>query len=372
MLRLKKSRKGLHGWKRGGLFLAGWIMVWAGSGHAEPARPFVGILAGQPVAMWLSESGEKVTGTYYYYKVGKSIALNGTRTSSGEYRLEEQVDGKVTGNLRVGPGGEAGFWQGTWSPPGGGKSFALDLMQVDRARQPSPRVTLLEGRDSLVRPRRFYSRPLAASWLKKHCLPFATGYVETVQSQCQVLQFEPFGEVGGERYYYALYRHITSFDSVWETGESIYDSPPYNQTALFWFAGPAEGPLTALYGETTDMGVAWFVPPQLVVTEYGTLLKMTNKISGTGAGQEHNLFRYKNGLWVAVDTDSFRTEIGKRLPKGYGIWKGFDIDLTTWQLELPVWKPDDVNCCPSGGKVKIRLTLKEDRLSVSDLEYPVK
>lgn len=118
--------------------------------------------------------------------------------------------------------------------------------------------------------------------------------------------------------------------------------------------------------------MAWFVPPQMVSTAFGVILKITTKIAGTGAGQEHKLFHRKHDHWVAVDTESFKTEIGKRLPKGYTIRKGFDIDLVTWQLKLPVWKPDDANCCASGGKVKIHLTLNKDRIVVLDLEYPAK
>lgn len=220
------------------LFLVGWLL-WACSVGAGSPHPLVGILAGQPVAMWLTESDRKVTGTYYYYEVGQPIELTGTRTETGHYRLEERVDGKVTGSLHISPEKEPGFWAGTWSAPGSAKSFPLTLMNVGRTGEQLSGVKPLAGEESLVSPRRFYSRPLAVSWLKKHCLPFATGYLESVQSQCRVLRFDRFGQIGDEQYDYALYRHVISLDPVWKTGESIYDSPPYHQTALFLFAGPA-------------------------------------------------------------------------------------------------------------------------------------
>lgn len=34
------------------------------------------------------------------------------------------------------------------------------------------------------------------------------------------------------------------------------------------------------------------------------------------------------------------------------------------KFEAPIWRNGDANCCPSGGRVKIDLILREERLEI--------
>lgn len=83
-----------------------------------------------PVLLDLRVQGQVVEGTATYVKVGKPIHLQGRR-EDGHYRLEESIDGKVTGEWAFGQGedegGEAGegvVYPGQWRKPGDAAAFS--------------------------------------------------------------------------------------------------------------------------------------------------------------------------------------------------------------------------------------------------------
>ncbi len=76
-----------------------------------------------PFVMTLKRDGNSLTGTYYYVKSRKDIALKGAIDKAGKFKLEESSEGKVTGTF-------TGDWldsedepltrlEGQWKKPGG-------------------------------------------------------------------------------------------------------------------------------------------------------------------------------------------------------------------------------------------------------------
>jgi hypothetical protein len=89
------------------------------------------------IEMTLVRDGERLTGTYFYPKVGKSIALSGTIDKGGSVELKESDEsGKQTGTFK-------GKWkpatdspdpglneiEGKWSKPDGSKETAFQVFQ---------------------------------------------------------------------------------------------------------------------------------------------------------------------------------------------------------------------------------------------------
>jgi uncharacterized protein DUF3298/peptidoglycan-N-acetylmuramic acid deacetylase PdaC-like protein len=98
---------------------------------------FRGTIANLSIEMQLLRDGDRLTGTYFYPKVGKNIALTGTVDSSGNVTLTESDDaGKQTGLFK-------GKWQtatdspdpsifeieGKWSRPDGSKQTEFIVTQ---------------------------------------------------------------------------------------------------------------------------------------------------------------------------------------------------------------------------------------------------
>ena len=101
---------------------------------AVPASAHPPYLAGTvgtaPVFVDLDRDGGKVSGWYYYLRVGKDIRLEGTIDAKGHFRIDESdyntgkksgsFDGAVTGT----------HWTGTWRNAAGGGALPFALEQT--------------------------------------------------------------------------------------------------------------------------------------------------------------------------------------------------------------------------------------------------
>jgi hypothetical protein len=108
-------------------------------GQAQRGDKFLfrGNIANLSIEMSLVRDSEQVTGTYFYPRVGKNIALTGTVNSTGEVELTEADDtGKQTGVFKGkwqpqkdGPDSSLAEIQGKWSKPDGSKSTDFIVTQ---------------------------------------------------------------------------------------------------------------------------------------------------------------------------------------------------------------------------------------------------
>ena len=98
---------------------------------------FRGNIANLSIEMSLVRDGDQVTGTYFYPRVGKNIAVTGTVNSAGDLELSEADDtGKQTGVFKGkwqpqkdGPDSALAEIEGKWSRPDGSKSTDFIVTQ---------------------------------------------------------------------------------------------------------------------------------------------------------------------------------------------------------------------------------------------------
>ncbi|HEX8289750.1 MAG TPA: DUF3298 and DUF4163 domain-containing protein [Pyrinomonadaceae bacterium] len=65
------------------------------------AKIFRGEIADKTVQLTLTRTGDKISGTYYYQKVGKDLKLAGSINSEGDFRLDEFApNGAKTGEIK--------------------------------------------------------------------------------------------------------------------------------------------------------------------------------------------------------------------------------------------------------------------------------
>lgn len=112
-----------------------------------------------------------------------------------------------------------------------------------------------------------------------------------------------------------------------------------------------------------------FEPPRIGMD--GALLHFPGYSGGTGAYNVDRLYLFGDtGAavyredWQQIDIETWRDSIGDKLPKGLEIWKGVDFDFADWfygemNARTPLWKPDDGNCCPTGGEAIIHFEIDE-------------
>jgi hypothetical protein len=101
---------------------------------------------------------------------------------------------------------------------------------------------------------------------------------------------------------------------------------------------------------------------ELFASPAGPLLRMPVRLSGTGAFNHHFLFLWRDRAWQEIDAEGWLQEL--KLPPGHGVWKGVVVDPRTFTVRSSVWRTGDGNCCPSGGEVEVRLTLRGRQLEI--------
>lgn len=101
------------------------------------AKIFRGMINGTSFEMRLVREGDKLSGTYFYTKVGKDLNLSGTIDAGGKFNLKEtDASGKATGEW-------SGTWkeeanesgivlEGDWKKPGGGNNPSFGFYATEQ------------------------------------------------------------------------------------------------------------------------------------------------------------------------------------------------------------------------------------------------
>jgi hypothetical protein len=98
-------------------------------------------------------------------------------------------------------------------------------------------------------------------------------------------------------------------------------------------------------------------------SEYG-LLMVDGRLSGTGEGNADMLFQKRGDRWVDIDMESWRPALTRRLPDGIDSWHGVEYGFLGPAIgaEADLWKPEDANCCPTGGEANLGFRIEGDTL----------
>ena len=110
-----------------------------------------------------------------------------------------------------------------------------------------------------------------------------------------------------------------------------------------------------------------FSPPVVVQSQAGKLLDVSGTMEGTGAFNAGSLYLMDGDKLSEIDTESWLFDLAKRLPKGWGAWKGIFPNYAKLTASTPLWKSGDGNCCPTAGRATLRLGIKNGRLVILDL-----
>ena len=101
------------------------------------------------------------------------------------------------------------------------------------------------------------------------------------------------------------------------------------------------------------------------------VLSIRTRIPGTGNFyiEYHYIISRKTGLPQMVDISAIDHAIISAVPKGWNVWKGGGLEFERLIYSTPIWQPGDGNCCPTGGKIEMKLTLTDDIITVSQVRY---
>lgn len=112
--------------------------------------------------------------------------------------------------------------------------------------------------------------------------------------------------------------------------------------------------------------------PYIVTVQGIPVLIYRTSVPGTGNFFIEYYFIYdkKNKRPVRIDTSAIgESSLSRLLPKGYSVKKGGGLNFEKMTFSNAVWQDDDGNCCPTGGRVDLKLSLKNGKIIVVEERY---
>ena len=189
-------------------------------------------------------------------------------------------------------------------------------------------------------------RPVAIATLASRCVPVRSS------PSCKVTESGKISLGVGAPW---LWQHQSMSDGDLTTGEAMVVLRPAadgrTATAVVWTADD-----TAFYGS-----------PDLVRSPSGPLLEIQGHLQGTGDLNAGAVFRVASGGLAEIDSTSWIAAMDKRLPAGLEVWKGVYIDFKTLKAATPLWRPNDGNCCGTGGRADLTVKIVGDTVVLDQL-----
>lgn len=167
---------------------------------------------------------------------------------------------------------------------------------------------------------------------------------------CNVERFGQLGTVYVSPLYYAMYHYANPPD------------PVLDRRRVVIMEDTGGGRLDELFATPGDPAVQYDEPQLIKITADRALLLIPGHDSGTGNLNREQLFVWRDYEWHKADTTSWLADLPGRLPAGLKVWKGVYPDYTTMTAETPLWREGDANACPTGGRAKIILGWRADRV----------
>src|SRR5262249_43648578 len=107
----------------------------------------------------------------------------------------------------------------------------------------------------------------------------------------------------------------------------------------------------------------------IIATAHGLLMMIPDRIAGTAAANEDIYYRWGSRGWQRLETQSWLEDLAKRLPTGFGVWKGIVLDLERMKAGSAVWRGGGANCCPAGGRGWIEVAYPGEGLGIDTFRH---
>jgi len=157
---------------------------------------------------------------------------------------------------------------------------------------------------------------------------------------------------------FAIYDLFYSFDEHATTGEIDWKSI---------LVEVAPGQFREIYHLQP---IAAKVAPAFLLNAGGEeLLGTRDIIPGTGIYYYEDYFWFSPAGAERVDIGAIADAVNSILPKGFGVWKGYGLDMAKLTYHISVWQDGDSNCCPTGGAVDIRFRLAGSQVVVTKKRF---
>ena len=230
------------------------------------------------------------------------------------------------------------------------------------AQSPGLRPALRPGRNAAPR--------FSIEMMRRTCPSFSDitpGREPDDLRDCAVSQFGEFAAFDGRTYYYAIYCLIPNDADKSACNDKTRTAENFRARGLAIFTRDRASDTATLLLERASRDLGIYVFPQkpaIVDSSLGAVLYVPMTVDGTGSGNASEYYAWDSGEWKPIEAETWLGDLQRRLPQGLEIRKGVWPDLRTMSAETGLYRPGDANCCPSGGVVRVRLSILSRRFVI--------
>ncbi len=210
-----------------------------------------------------------------------------------------------------------------------------------------------------------------------------------VEGPCAVAEFGEFAELDGFKFYYAIYNDDTRFLTRYWSEDGDIESQVQDIRNSEWLSTsnvlvllreelnlPQQITVFHLRKTRTDTPISGevFLSPELIQTDIGPVLFVEALACCSSANSfwSDEYWVWKDAEWVRIYPSSWIQDAYNNinLPDGFAIRGLYRVaqTLTTLTHSSRVYRPDDANCCPQGGNIRIHFQWRDEKLQASSFE----
>ncbi len=181
-------------------------------------------------------------------------------------------------------------------------------------------------------------------------------------SKCEINKFGSLGTIDNRAFYFGLYKFFNQQSGYLNQGVVIFEGDTANDYIKpFIFKAHLD-----ISPQIHSLG---YSEPRIFDTEFGKVLVLSCELGGRSYTAYDNNYFFWNGFnWIDLDSKKWESELKRKLPKGLSISGQLIIDLNDLTVTAALWTEKDARCCPTGGKVKVYLSIKQNRLVINKLK----
>lgn len=192
--------------------------------------------------------------------------------------------------------------------------------------------------------------------------PDAVGHF-TWLSKCEINKFGSLGTIGNRAFYFGLYKFICQQSDYLNQGVVIFEGDTTNDYIKpFIFKVHLD-----IFPQVLTLG---YSEPRIFNTEFGKVLALSCALGGGSApSYDNNYFFWNGSNWIELNSKKWESELERKLPKGLSTVDQLIIDLNDLTVTSDLWTAKDAHCCPTGGKIKVYLSIKQNMFAIDKLKF---
>ncbi len=199
------------------------------------------------------------------------------------------------------------------------------------------------------------------SWLSTNCDTCRHDWNAGEEGTCIPQQFGRFGEVEKKSYFYGIYKTYFAYNDTSSDSLALLSFRIFEQ---FGDTNSVKPILSQVGADFVDR----IEPPELILSSHGTFIHVF--MSGGVGGFDFGVFFIRDqNKWYKLNIPEWPAVFQNQIPKGDFFCKGGFVDLNEMKVGFPVFKSDDSCCCPNGGWITARLTIKRHDLLMDNVQY---